>query len=474
MVDRYKGSRITVMGLGTRDGGTGVARWLVDQGAIVTVTDAKTGPTLEPSIAALKDLPIRFVLGGHDPKDFTPEGTDLVVRNPGVPRTAKMLSMARESGIPVEMEMTLFLRNCPAPVIGITGTKGKTTTATLCASMLREWDPCTVLAGNMGVSALGQLARIIPNTPVVLELSSWQVEGLIEHHLSPAIAVITNIAEDHLDHYDSFTDYASTKRGLVWHQRPENVAILNMDDPEVWGATRETAARIIPFGLNPRPQIGAWLDGNRLVWRQDGETHTLSRPDSLSLAGQHGAANALAAMAAAFIRGAPPHAVERALVGFTGVRDRMEQVAEIGGIHFINDTAATAPAATQAALRSLAGRRIHLILGGSDKKLNLEPLAEAAAAASSRHLLAGTATPRLRELLAARVPGPLIVYDDMHSAVAAAVAEARDGDVVLLSPGCASFGLFQDEFERGQRFRDAVATMSTTDPARRTADLPLS
>jgi UDP-N-acetylmuramoylalanine--D-glutamate ligase len=458
MIDELAGSRVTVMGLGTRGGGVGVARWLAEQGAIVTVTDAKSEETLASSLSLLSDLPIRFVLGGHEEADFTK--ADFVVRNPGVPRRAKMLGLARDSGVPIEMEMTLFLRNCPAPVIGITGTKGKTTTATLCAEMLRGWDSSTVLAGNMGVSALGQLADICPNTPVVLELSSWQVEGLIEHRLSPHIAVITNIAEDHLDHYDGFADYAETKRGLVHFQDEDDVAILNAADPDVWRAAGETPAQIVPFGNDIGVPRAAWLEAQRLIWQDGRDTKVFSRPAGLILAGDHGGLNALAAMTAALVRGATPEAVQRGLSGFTGVRDRMEQVAEIDGVLYINDTAATAPAATQAALSSLAGRRVHLILGGSDKKLNLQPLTEAATRALSLHLLGGTATPRLQELLAQSNRNGLTVYDEMTTAVAAATAGATRGDVILLSPGCASFGLFQDEFERGQHFREAVAAIA--------------
>ncbi len=457
MVDELAGTRVTVMGLGTRGGGVGVARWLAEQGVTVTVTDAKPAETLASSVALLNDLPIRFVLGGHDEADFT--HASFVVRNPGVPRGAKMLTLARHAGVPIEMEMTLFLRHCPAPVIGITGTKGKTTTATLCAAMLKAWNPATVLAGNMGVSALGQLVAIGADTPVVLELSSWQVEGLIEHRLSPHIAVITNIAEDHLDHYNGFTDYAKTKRGLVHFQGEADVAILNAGDPEVWAAARETQARIVPFGTETASPVTAWLDNGKLAWRDGGERTSFERPGGLVLSGDHGGMNALAAMAAALIRGATPEAVQGGLNGFHGVRDRMEEVATVDGVLFINDTAATAPAATSAALSSLSGRRIHLILGGSDKKLDLAPLAASAMHATSLHLLAGTATPSLQGLLAAAGRDDLTVYDDMAAAVSQAKAAATRGDVVLLSPGCASFGLFQDEFERGQRFRETVVRL---------------
>ncbi|MCC6675150.1 MAG: UDP-N-acetylmuramoyl-L-alanine--D-glutamate ligase, partial [Thermomicrobiales bacterium] len=200
------------MGLGTRAGGLGVARFFIEQGAIVTVTDGKTEAELAGPLAELQGLPVRLALGGHQERDFTPEGTDLVVRNPAVRRWSPYLALARESGVPVEMEMSIFLQACPAPVVGITGTKGKTSTSAITAAILREWRPGTVLAGNMGISAVGYLDRIDAETPVVLEISNWQLEGLDEREVGPRIAVLTNIHEDHLDTYDSFDDYADTKR----------------------------------------------------------------------------------------------------------------------------------------------------------------------------------------------------------------------------------------------------------------------
>ena len=459
------GKRVTVMGLGTRGGGVGVARYLAGQGAAVTVTDAKPAEALAEPLAALAGLPIRYVLGGHDEADFTPAGADLVVRNPGVPRRARLLQLAREHGLPIEMEMSLFLRACPARVIGITGTKGKTSTAALCAAMLREWDDRTILAGNMGVSALGQLERITPETPVVLELSSWQVESLIEHGLAPAIAVLTNISEDHLDHYDGFEDYAATKRGIALHQRPEDVFILNADDPEAWRAAAETTSLVVPFGLRDRGGEGAWRAEDDLLWRWGEREVRVDLPPNPALRGEHGTANALAAAAAAFVRGATPDAVAAGLLGFGGVKDRMEWVGEVGGVSFVNDTTATAPAATLAALRSVKGRRIHLIAGGADKRTALETLAaEAARRAEGVYLLEGSATPALKGLLEREGALPRGPFGSMAAAVKAATEEARPGDLVLLSPGCASFGLFNDEFERGERFRQAVRELDPTAP----------
>ena len=248
------------MGLGTRGGGLGVARWLVDQGAQVTITDLRTREELTSSIEALGDLDVRLGLGGHDERDFTPAGADMVIRNPGVRLTSKYLQIARESGVPIEMEMSLFLRHCPAPVIGVTGTKGKTTTSLLIGEILRAWNPATVVAGNMGITALGQLGAITPSTPVVLELSSWQVEAIKEHKLAPHIAVVTNISPDHLDAYDSFEEYAATKRSLVHHVSPDGFAVLNQDDPETRMAGVETIACIARFGQGLGSGNGAWID----------------------------------------------------------------------------------------------------------------------------------------------------------------------------------------------------------------------
>jgi UDP-N-acetylmuramoylalanine--D-glutamate ligase len=457
-----RGKRVTLIGLGTRAGGLGVARYLASQGAEVTVTDMRSAEALAESLAALAELPIRFVLGGHEERDFTPERADLIVRNPGVPRRAPLLELARSHGIPVEMEMSLFFRACPAPIVGITGTKGKTTVSTLTGQLLRPAFPEVVVAGNMGVSALEQLPRLRPESQVVIELSSWQLEALIEHGLAPRIAVLTLIAEDHLNTYDGFADYAGTKRGISRHQRPGDWLVVNRDDPEAWRAAGETAATVSPFGEGDQGEDGAWLTPEGLLWRWQGVETRWPRPTSRALAGCHGERNALAALAAAMLAGANPEAIARGLATFQGVKDRLEVVAEIDGVTFINDTTATAPIATVAALEAVTRRssQLHLLAGGADKGLDPSPLAEAAARHRAKvYLFAGTATPALESELRTRdvtLYGP---FAGMIETVTAARYEARPGDVVLLSPGCASFGLFRDEFDRGEQFRYAVAAL---------------
>lgn len=461
----FSGKRVTLIGLGTRGGGLGVARYLAEQGAIVTVTDQRNEEALAGSLTALAGLPIRYVLGRHDERDFTPEGADVVVRNPGVPRRAPLLQLARAHGIPIEMEMSLFFRACPAPIVGVTGTKGKTTVATLAGALIAAEYPGAVTAGNMGISALEQLPLLQPEIPVVIELSSWQLEALIEHGLAPRIAVLTLIAEDHLNTYDGFTDYAETKRGITRHQRRGDWLIVNRDDPEAWQATGRSPATTVPFGTSDRGGDGAWLAGDALLWRWQGTELRWPLPTTPALAGPHGARNALAALAAARLAGVSPEAIASGLEGFAGVRDRMERVGEIDGVTYINDTTATAPVAAVVALEALAGRfgRVHLLCGGADKRLDPAPLAVAVGEhGATAYLFEGTATPGLAAALHEAGVAPEGPFGSMADALAAARRNARPGDVVLLSPGCASFGLFRDEFDRGDRFRQEVAALAVT------------
>jgi UDP-N-acetylmuramoylalanine--D-glutamate ligase len=360
------------------------------------------------------------------------------------------------------MEMSLFFRVCPAPIIGVTGTKGKTTVATLTGELLRDAFPDVVVAGNMGVSALGQLPRLRPDVPVVIELSSWQIESLLEHGLAPHVAVLTLIAEDHLNTYADFADYATTKRGIARHQRRCDWLVVNRDDPESWRSATEAQATVIPFGLGDNGGDGAWATPQELLWRREGVESHWRLPAIAALAGPHGVRNALAALAAATLSGAGPDAIAVGLERFRGVKDRLEMVAEIDGVTYINDTTATAPIATAAAFDGLTKRpgSIHLLAGGADKGLDPSPLADAAARhAAQVYLFDGTATPAIERSLRDRGLIPRGPFSGMVEAVSAAKRAARPGDAILLSPGCASFGLFRDEFDRGDRFREAVATL---------------
>ncbi len=458
------------MGLGLHDGGLGVTRFLAEQGADVLVTDLRSAQVLAPTLEKLAGLPVRYRLGEHREEDF--RQVDLVVRNPAVPRESPLLAVARQAGAVIEMEMTLFFKLCPSPfVLGITGTRGKTSTTVLAGALLREWRVDTVVAGNLRVSALEKLAEIGPDTPVLLELSSWQLEGMGEQHLSPPYAAVTNMSPDHLNRYRDMADYADAKRQIYrWQERSGRV-VLNADDPLVRTFAEDAPGRVVWFSLERSDQVGAWLAGDEFRWTTgpEGSPQVESCPAALlKVPGRHNQANALAAIALVSAAGCPAEAIRRGLANFKGVPDRLELVREVANVRYYNDTTATSPAGTVAALEAFTADpgQIVLIAGGADKKLDFEPMAQAivASARSGRLkkliLLEGTATPRLIQALQEAGVGAELVSGPPFASFAGAVAAAREkavsGDLVLLSPGAASFGMFLHEFDRGSQFRTIV------------------
>jgi UDP-N-acetylmuramoylalanine--D-glutamate ligase len=484
------------MGLGVNGGGLGVARWLLRQGAAVTVTDTASPEALAAPAAALDaaaaelGATVRYTLGEHRAEDFT--GSEIVVANPAVRPSSPWLQLAHEAGVPVETEMTLFFRACPGPILGVTGTKGKTTTALMLAAMLRERHPDTVAAGNLRVSALEALDGITPTTPVVLELSSFQLERLGAAGLSPRFSLITNLSADHLNWHGTMEAYAAAKRQIYWHQPAEGAVALNGTDDlsaeylNLWDeAGRRRGGRTIWVGAGkhwsrersryPHPvlrAVGTTLEhrGTRALWMDldgaFGERSPLSGEplfvyEDLRLPGMHNFYNAMMAAALARAFGVDAEAIRAALRAFEGVEHRLERVRELDGVAYVNDTTATNPAAAIVALDAVAGP-IVLLAGGADKELSFAALGPAIARrVKALVLLEGSATPRLAE--AARVDNaPFPVegpYTDFAAAVRAARALAEPGDTVLLSPGCASFGMFHNEFHRGEEFRRIVGEL---------------
>ncbi|HEY5164888.1 MAG TPA: UDP-N-acetylmuramoyl-L-alanine--D-glutamate ligase [Acidimicrobiia bacterium] len=455
------GSRVLIMGIGRRAGGAGAIRYAVESGAQVRVTDRGDPASFHDIVEQFAGTPVEFVLGHHDEVDFG--WADVVIRNPDVRRDSPYLRVAEEHGARIEMEMTLFLAACAAPTIGVTGTKGKTTTAMLTHSILRERWPGTVVAGNMGRSALARLGDVDPDVPVILELSSFQLEGLGEHALAPTVAVITNVRPDHLDRYPSFDAYADAKAQIVRHQHTHDWKVVPADDPAVDALVSGTPAPPITFGDDPVGPRTLFVADGHFVASWDGGDLDLGPVDALRVPGAHNRRNALAAAGAALAVGVTADEVRRGVARFDGVPHRLEPVATIAGVDFVNDTTATTPEDAEAALRAFPGRPVVAIAGGFDKGLDLDALVAALNdQAVATVLLAGSATPGLQDRLARdTTAGP---FDSMRDAVQAAVSLAPDGAVVLLSPGCASFGLFVDEFDRGDQFRDAVHAL---EPGRR-------
>ena len=459
------GKRVLVMGLGLHGGGLGVTRWLIGQGAEVTVTDLKTAEQLRASVAALVGQPVRFVLGRHDAADFAT--ADLVIRNPGVPSQSPYLQIARDHGVPVEMEMGLFFHLCPAPILAVTGTKGKTTVTSLTGAIIRRSRPDAVIAGNIAggsqqwhgdLPALELLPHIHADTPVILELSSWQLEGLSVNS-APHIAAVTNVLPDHLNRYASMADYAASKVLIFEHQRPSDTVVLNYDNAITCGFAAEAPAKVAWFSRKCAVQ-GAFLAGDEIRWQWRGEVTSLASLADVRIPGLHNVENVLAAAALAMVWGASPQDVRAAIREFPGVPHRLEFVAQVGGVRYYDDTTATTPDATIGALEAFSvDVPIILIAGGSDKGLDYAQVARAIAQrVKSVVLLGGAGTDKIESALRAWHAGDRIAgrFDSMEKAVASARQLATPGDVVLLSPACASFGMFANEFQRGDQFKQLV------------------
>jgi UDP-N-acetylmuramoylalanine--D-glutamate ligase len=442
--------RVLVMGLGLQGSGMAAARYAAQQGAIVRVTDMKSAEILAPSIRALSGLPIDFVLGEHREEDF--RWADIVIRNPGVPQNSPYLRIAREHGARIEMEIALFFLACPGHIIGITGTRGKTTTSSLIYEILRDSGARTILGGNVaGVETLSLLPQITAETQVVLELSSWQLEGLAPHQLSPEVAVMTNIYPDHLNTYSGMEEYAEAKANIFRHQHATDRAIFNYDNP--W--TRR-------FGEEAPGQT--WftsLERGGSFARGTTEIEPFLFRET-PLAGRHNLENILLATTAARLLGVADETIAATVQRFQGVAHRLEEVRTVNGIRFINDSTSTTPIAAQVALEAFDAP-IVLVAGGNTKHLPLEQWpARIAERCRDVVLLAGNGTDELlpeiqAEVLRQRVSDPVRgVFHDYQKALDVALQLTKPGDILLFSPGFTSFGMFLNEFDRGDKFVEYV------------------
>ncbi len=451
-----RGRRVLVMGLGLLAGGVASARYAVAQGAAeVTVTDLRSAEMLAPSIAKLEGLPIRYVLGRHDEADFTQ--ADVVVRNPNVRRDSPYLAAALAAGVRVEMEIAWFFRACVGRILGVTGTRGKTTTTLLLHHILTEAGYAPLLGGNVGgIETLSLLPQITPESWIVLELGNWMLEGLHTIKQSPYLAIFTNLMPDHLNAYNSMDDYGEAKTSIFRYQRPDDIAIFNADNDY---SLRYSAQA---------PSEHVWLYSPKRLLAYPRAEPTQTRPfayaNAVRLRGAHNIGNAQAAALAAELVGVAPEVIRTALTTFDGAPHRLEIVRRLDGVAYVNDSASTAPMAGIAALASF-DEPIVLIAGGNSKNLDHSEFAAAAARAKRVIILAGNASEQFatdvraaaraqgRDDTETLVVGPL---NSMAEAVAAARQAATAGDVVLLSPGFTSFGLFLHEFDRGDQFRAQV------------------
>jgi UDP-N-acetylmuramoylalanine--D-glutamate ligase len=458
--DDFRGRRVTIIGLGKGRTTAGLARFLVGKGAKVTIADPKPREELADGIARLGDVgdKVTLILGPSSDDSALAE-PDFVFVIPGIRPRSPTILRALNRGVPILTEMALFFRLCPAPIVGITGTKGKTTTTTLVERVLSVGPRRVVVGGNIGTAVIQEVDKLRPEDIVVLELSSFQLETLGH---SPHVAVVTNVLEDHLDHHGTRDAYIAAKRSIVAWQGPRDIAVLNLDDPASVALHTGAASQVRGFSLSLRPKRGAYLDPNGDLVLVSGERRAvLCKASELRVPGRHNVANALAAAIVGDAFDIPTEAIGQVLREFAGVPLRLETVGEKDGVLWVNDSAATTPAATMSALAAYERPAI-AILGGVSKGADFGELARVLAQRARGAVLIGRAADEIASAIAAADPGGKLEVrraPTLDEAVADARAMARPGDVVLLSPACASFDMFSSADERGERFAVIVRSL---------------
>ncbi len=458
-MNETQGRAVVILGLARQ--GKALARYWVQRGARVIVSDKRPAEALQAELNELAGLPIRYVLGGH-PLELL-DDCDLLCLSGGIPLDVPIVEAARQRGIPLSSDAQEFLRDCPAPVVGITGSAGKTTTTALTGAFIRAAGFTTWVGGNIGNPLLDDLPSIQPNDRVVMELSSFQLDLMT---LSPQVAAVLNITPNHLDRHKTMEAYIAAKANIVRYQKPGDWAILGHDEPNARGLASLTAAQVAFFSLQTVPDVGTFLRGDALMARWDGREREICRRADVPLRGMHNVQNVLAASALALAAGAPLEGLREVIRTFEGVPHRLEVVRTLRGVTWVNDSIATAPERVLAALRAFEEPLV-LLAGGRDKQLPWEDFAREAAQRVRVIITFGEAGGLIEGHLrrALETLGPQATLEvlqrvaTLDEAVQVAAQLARAGEVVLLSPGGTSFDAFKDFAARGEHFRALVLSL---------------
>jgi UDP-N-acetylmuramoylalanine--D-glutamate ligase len=443
--------RVLVVGLGKS--GVASALFLKAHGARVTVSDTKSGDELRNEIPALLDHGITVETGGHGERTF--RGQDLIVVSPGVPVDAPPLMQARSLGEAVIGEIELAAQFLPGPIVAITGSNGKTTTTTLTGEILAAGGLPTLVGGNIGTPAISLAERARPETVIVLEVSSFQLETI--QTFRPKVAVVLNVTPDHLDRHRTFEAYVDAKARMFENQTPEDFAVLNEDDPTCVAMAARTRAQVFWFSRQKEVKQGAWVREGNIVFRdgsqqQGPQQREIMQVSEVPLKGAHNLENVLAAVCAGALMGCSPEKIRQAVRDFKAVEHRLEFVATIRGVDYYNDSKATNVDATIKALESFPAN-IHLILGGKDKGSDYTVLNNLLRQRVKRVYTIGAAAAKIES----QIKDVEVVHaETLESALRKANAVAQPGDVVLLAPACASFDQFKNYEQRGQAFKEIV------------------
>lgn len=451
--------RVVVLGLARQ--GKALVRYFVEHGAEVVVSDSKPAEALKQETEELGNLSVDFVFGGHPPALL--EGANLLCLSGGVPADLPLAQQAREQGIPISNDAQLFLERCPASIIGITGSAGKTTTTTLVGRMASaEYENSQKyvwVGGNIGRPLLADLPTIQPQDLVVMELSSFQLELM---DISPQIAVILNVTPNHLDRHKTMVVYTAAKRRILQYQLADDRAVLNRDDEISWALREQVRGRMISFGWEIPEGEGTYLAEDVIRLRLDGKDIALCPVADVALRGKHNLLNVIAACAIAAAAEISPEAMQAGVRGFQGVEHRLEFVRRIDGVDWYNDSIATAPERAIAAIQSF-DEPLVLLSGGRDKDLPWDAYAELVCRRVRHLIIFGEAVEKIADAVErhrdASCKLQVEIYADLDQAVAAAARVAEAGDLVLLAPGGTSYDAFQDFAERGERYRELVNSL---------------
>ncbi|OIO31219.1 UDP-N-acetylmuramoylalanine--D-glutamate ligase [Candidatus Nomurabacteria bacterium CG1_02_43_90] len=433
----FKGKKITMLGLGLLGRGVNVAKFLAELGADLTITDLKSKDLLAPSVKQLSKFKnIQFVLGEHRLKDF--QKCDMVIKSAGVPLDSPYIAEARKNDIPVEMDASLFAKFTPATIVGVTGTRGKSTVAHLIYHILEHaYSKHVFLGGNVrGMATLPLLKKTKIGDIIVLELDSWQLQGFGDARLSPHVAVFTNFYPDHLNYYQGdMKKYFNDKANIFKYQNEGEVSIFG-----------ELAAKEIKTRFKGDTQ------GDVIVARKG----VVPASWKLKIPGEHNRANIACAIAVCKELDVSDKIIKAGVESFVGVPGRLEFLREVQGVRYYNDTTATTPDGNRVALEALENKKknsIVLIAGGADKNLDYTSMARLLhKTVKGLVLIEGAATEKLLALIPKKTSYPVYIVSSMKDAVEAARDFAQKGDTILLSPGAASFGVFKNEFDRGDQF----------------------
>jgi UDP-N-acetylmuramoylalanine--D-glutamate ligase len=438
--------RVLVVGLGKS--GVASALFLKARGARVTVSDNKSGDELRNEIPALLDHGITVETGGHGERTFREQ--DLIVVSPGVPVDAPMLQQARSLGEAVIGEIELAAQFLRGPIVAITGSNGKTTTTALTGEIMTAGGLPTLVGGNIGTPAISLVERDKPETVIVLEVSSFQLETIQTFH--PKIAVVLNVTPDHLDRHRTFEAYTDAKARMFENQGGEDFAVLNADDPTCEAMAARTRAKVFWFSRQKEVKQGAWERDGKVLFRDGERQREIMLGSEIPLKGAHNLENVLAAVCAGALMGCAPEKIREAVREFKAVEHRLEFVATIRGVDYYNDSKATNVDATIKALESFPAN-IHLILGGKDKGSDYSVLNDLLRQRVKRAYTIGAAA----EKIESQIKGIEVVHaQTLENALRKANSVAEAGDVVLLAPACASFDQFKSYEHRGQAFKEIV------------------